>query len=64
MYQLQNTFDLLLQHHSQSHDESSSTSSYGAQISLVNVFPTHNISLGFPHIDGTSYVLEWIFKAE
>ncbi|XP_019425047.1 PREDICTED: uncharacterized protein LOC109333920 [Lupinus angustifolius] len=27
-------------------------------------FPVKEISLGFPHFDGTTSVLEWIFKAE
>jgi len=30
---------------------------------LIRISPIREISIGFPHYDGSSLVLEWIFKA-
>nr|KYP70060.1 hypothetical protein KK1_009268 [Cajanus cajan] len=55
MDQLQVTFDLLAQKHSQPQGDSSSS----ALSQIVK-----EISIGFPHFDGHTLVLEWIFKPE
>ncbi|BAT82393.1 hypothetical protein VIGAN_03240600 [Vigna angularis var. angularis] len=61
--QIQATLERLLLEKSthQQHEESTTNASPGP---LNVALPMRNISLEFPHFDGTSSVLSWIFKAE
>jgi len=64
MDQLQSPIDLLLQNNSYTLGGSNSTGA-SPWVTLVNtLLPAKNISLGFPHFDGQTPVLEWIFKAK
>lgn len=66
MDKIQKSLDLLLNSPVQSHSHggSASNSSFCGAIPLSIALMVKDISLGFPHFDGHSSVLEWIFKAE
>jgi len=54
--QMQKAINLLVHNHSQPLGVTNSPRD--------SSLPMKNISLGFPHFDGTTPILEWIFKAE
>ena len=66
MDQIQQSLDLLLQSQSQPPFNSGSpgNNSTCGVTPLRSVIHVRDISLGFPHFDGHSSVLEWIFKAK
>ena len=53
-----------MQNYSQPHGGSSSTTSSPTANLLHTAFQVKEIALGFPHFDGHTPLLEWIFKAE
>ncbi|WVZ21224.1 hypothetical protein V8G54_008546 [Vigna mungo] len=63
MEQIQASLTLLLQNDSHLHGSTSTKTS--SPVNSTNVaLPIRDILLGFPHFDGTTPVLEWIFKVE
>ncbi|KAJ1399120.1 hypothetical protein SESBI_30580 [Sesbania bispinosa] len=64
MDQMQKSLDLLNQGKTQHIDDSNSNGSPLIVTLCGSAPPVRDISLGFPHFDGTTPVLEWIFKAE
>jgi len=54
----------LLLNSSNTHGSSSHSSSPVQASPLMMVAASKDISLGFPHYDGSSSVLDWIFKAD
>ena len=64
MDQMQKLLDLLNQGTTKHVDASNSRVSPLVVTQCGSVRPVRNISLGFPHFDGMTPVLEWIFKVE
>ena len=64
MEQFQNALEQFMQNYSQPHGGSSSNTSSPTSNPLHTAFQVKDIALGFPHFDGHTPVLEWIFKAE
>nr|KYP48653.1 Transposon Ty3-I Gag-Pol polyprotein [Cajanus cajan] len=64
MDQMQRAIDLLIQNQSQSFGGQNSNNDNVLVTSSTSAFHVKDISLGFPHFDGHTPVLEWIFKAE
>ena len=63
MDQIQLMMNKLLKIVSQPHGSSANNDTH--VVTLISVaLPTKEISLGFLHFDGTTLVMEWIFKAE
>ncbi|KAJ1376507.1 Retrotransposon gag domain [Sesbania bispinosa] len=64
MDQIQLTIQQLIENISQPHGSPSNSGS-PLKVTPINGIPfIKNISLGFPHFDGSTPVLEWIFKAD
>ncbi|WVY96659.1 hypothetical protein V8G54_028810 [Vigna mungo] len=64
MDQMHKLFDSFMSSDNRHIDASNSTGSPLLMTPSVSAVPVRNISLGFPHFDGTTPALEWIFKAE
>jgi len=66
MNQIQLLLNQILQNTAKTHGSPSSSGVSGISgiTTSSGVTPVKEISLGFPHFDGTTPVLEWIFKAE
>ena len=66
MNQIQVLLNQILQNTAKTHGSPSSSGVSGISgiTTSSGVTPVKEISLGFPHFDGTTPVLEWIFKAE
>jgi len=64
MEEIKLSLQQLLQNSSLNHGSPSNSNSTVRVPPVMMVSPIKDISLGFPHFDGSSPVLEWIFKAD
>ncbi|XP_027348235.1 uncharacterized protein LOC113859732 [Abrus precatorius] len=64
MEEIKLSLQQLLQNSSHTHGSPSNSNSMGIVPPITMVSPIKDISIGFPHYDGSFSVLEWIFKAD